>query len=80
MPLVRLFEDKLVRVPADAAVREGLHKVRKIVTAAGNVRFDARHDEDGHADEFWALALAYHAADDLKLPMPRPLAFKPVGW
>jgi hypothetical protein len=41
MPLVRLFQDKLVRMPADAGVREGLHKVRKIVTAAGNVRFDA---------------------------------------
>jgi phage FluMu gp28-like protein len=77
MPLVRLFEDKLVRVPADAGIREGLHKVRKIVTSAGNVRFDAKHDESGHADEFWALALAYHAADDLKLPRRMPLDDKP---
>jgi phage FluMu gp28-like protein len=80
MPLRRLFEDKLVRVPADPDVREDLHKVRKLVTAAGNVRFDAKHDEKGHADRFWALALAYHAADDSKVPLPAPLLRKPVGW
>ena len=80
MPLVRSFEDRLVRVPADAGVRESLHKVRKIVTAAGNVRFDARQDEDGHADEFWALALAHHAADPLRVPMRPPMERKPVGW
>lgn len=77
MPLVRLFEDRLVRVPADAAVREGLHKVRKIVTGAGNVRFDARHDDAGHADEFWSLALAYMAADDVKPPRRAALMEKP---
>lgn len=80
MPLLRLFQDKLVRVPADPEVREDLHKVRKIVTAANNVRLDADRDESGHADRFWALALAYHAADDTKLPLPAPLARKPVGW
>jgi phage FluMu gp28-like protein len=80
MPLLRLFQDKLVRVPADVEVREDLHAVRKVVTAANNVRFDADRDERGHADRFWALALAYHAADDLKLPLPAPLARKPIGW
>lgn len=80
MPLVRLFEDKLVRIPSEPGIRESLHKVRKIVTAAGNVRFDAVHDETGHADEFWALALAYHAADDLKMPRIPSQAVKPVGW
>jgi len=80
MPLVRLFEDRLVRVPATAEVREDLHKVRKIVTSAGNVRFDARHDEDGHADRFWALALAYQAADPMALPPVKPLAEIPVSW
>jgi phage FluMu gp28-like protein len=80
MPLRRLFEDKLVRVPMDDAVREDLHKVRKVVTSAGNVRFDASHDADGHADRFWALALAYHAADDNKQPLHPPLLRKPAGW
>ncbi len=81
MPLRRLFEDRLIRVPMDDAVREDLHSVRKIITAAGNVRFDAdRSDSDGHADRFWSLALAYHAAEDNKRPLPAPLMRKPAGW
>lgn len=80
MPLLRVFQDRRVRIPAEADVRESLHKVRKIVTAANNVRLDADRDEAGHADEFWALALAVHAADDLKVPLPAPLMAKPAGW
>lgn len=80
MPLLRLFQDKLLRVPAEAGVREDLHAVRKVVTAANNIRLDADRDERGHADRFWALALACHAADDFKKPLPQPLARKPIEW
>ena len=80
MPLLRLFQDKLLRVPAEAEVREDLHSVRKVVTAANNVRLDADRDERGHADRFWALALATHASDDFKKPLPASLARKPLGW
>lgn len=80
MPLLRAFQDKRLRIPADGDVRESLHKVRKSVTAAGNIRLDADADEAGHADEFWSLALAHHAADDVKIPLPAPLLEKPVGW
>lgn len=76
LPLVRLFQDRLVRVPADPEVREDLHRVRKIVTSANNVRFDAKSDEAGHADRFWALGLAYHAADRQSI-LPAPLATVP---
>jgi phage FluMu gp28-like protein len=61
--LKRRVEDKTVRVPADPDVREDLHRMRRTVTSAGNVRFDADRSSDGHADRFWALALAVHAAD-----------------
>lgn len=56
------FEDRRLRILPDADVREDLHKVRKTVTAAGNVRYEADRDEAGHSDRFWALALAVHAA------------------
>lgn len=79
MPLVRLFQDRLIRVPADPETREDLHKVRRTVTAAGNVRFDATRDDAGHADRFWALALAYHAADR-EPGRVFTLARKPAGW
>lgn len=61
--LKRRFEDRKVRVPVDRDTRDSLHAVKKIVTAAGNERFDAERTEKGHADEFWALALAEHARD-----------------
>jgi phage FluMu gp28-like protein len=57
------FEDRGITIPPDAKVREDLHSVKKITTAAGNIRFDVAAEEktDSHADRFWALALANHA-------------------
>jgi phage FluMu gp28-like protein len=79
MPLVRLFQDRLIRVPSDAETREDLHKVRRTVTSAGNIRLDASRDGAGHADRFWALALAVHASEHAPVRM-FTLARKPVGW
>lgn len=61
--LRRKFEDRLVRMPADREIREDHHAVRKVTTASGNIRFDAERSEAGHADRFWAHALAIHAAE-----------------
>ncbi len=59
----RKFEDRLVRIPNDRVLRDDLHSVKKLVTAANNVRFDAERTKDGHADRFWAGALALMASD-----------------
>jgi phage FluMu gp28-like protein len=75
IPMLSAFQDRLIRIPADQSIREGLHKVRKVTTASNNVRLEAEHDESGHADEFWALALARHAADQ-KAANFQPTAFK----
>ncbi|MBW5445856.1 hypothetical protein GE107_07255 [Cohnella sp. CFH 77786] len=58
----RTFEDKAVRIPIDRVLRNDLHSVQKITTAAGNIRYAAERSENGHADRFWALALSLHAA------------------
>jgi phage FluMu gp28-like protein len=61
--LLRLVEDRMVFIPADRNIREDLHSVRKITTASNNIRFDVQKTEvSGHADRFWALALACYAA------------------
>ena len=53
------FEDKSVFIPNDHDIREDLHSIRRVATKAGNIRFDADSAEvNGHADRFWALALA----------------------
>lgn len=57
------FEDRKCRIPMDdQALRSDLHKVRKIPSPTGAPRFDADHDSNGHADRFWAKALAELAA------------------
>lgn len=53
------FEDRAVRIPANNGVlRDDLHSIRKTVTQTGLERFDAPRGPHGHADRFWALALA----------------------
>ena len=71
----RRFEDRLARIPAERAIRDDLHSIKKYVTAAGNVRFDAERTDQGHADRFWSLALAEMAASGPSVE----IAFRPVG-
>lgn len=55
------FEDKGIRIPREDRIRADLRSIRKTTTAAGNIRFEADTGPGGHADRFWALALAVHA-------------------
>ncbi len=50
------------RIPASRVVREDLHSVHRVTTAAGNVSYRAPMTEDGHADHATALALCTRAA------------------
>ncbi|VFR54497.1 Mu-like prophage FluMu protein gp28 [plant metagenome] len=68
-PLRGDMEDRAVRIPADPVIRADLRKVKKTTTAAGNIRFVAEADDAGHADRFWALALARHAASSPVAPI-----------
>ncbi len=63
------FEDDLIRLPADTDIRNSHHAVKRVMTSAGNPRFDADRSETGHADEFWAHALAIHAASNPVVPI-----------
>lgn len=62
-PVRSKMEDRRLRIPFDKHIRSDLRSVTKQVTAAGNVRFTAERTADGHADRFWALALAIEAAN-----------------
>lgn len=68
-PLKGAMEDRAVRIPDDPQIRADLRKVQKVTTAAGNIRFVAESSPDGHADRFWALALALHAASNPAAPI-----------
>lgn len=68
-PVRGAMEDRRVRIPYDIHVRADLRSVTKVTTPAGNIRFTAERTEDGHADRFWALALAIHAASTPSAPI-----------
>ena len=56
-------EDRRLRIPADDALRRDLHALRAEAGPTGAPRLMAeRAGTDGHADRFWALALACLAA------------------
>lgn len=67
--LYQAFADGGIRLPRDlpggegSAIRDDIASIRRIVTAAGNVRFDAPRTSKGHADRAWALMLALHATN-----------------
>ncbi|MGQ9696944.1 MAG: phage terminase large subunit family protein [Armatimonadota bacterium] len=56
------FQSRDIEIPADRGLISQIHAVRRAVTSAGNARFDADDQGHEHADRFWALALALHAA------------------
>lgn len=60
-PVRGKMQDKKIRIPYLPEVRADLRAVTKVTTEAGNIRFTAERTENGHADRFWALALAIHA-------------------
>lgn len=60
-PLRAAFEDRTAKIPDDAKIIASHRAVRKETTAAGNIRFVAESSDAGHADDFWAHALALHA-------------------
>ena len=57
------LEDGRLRLPDDGELRRDLHSIRAEAGPTGAPRLIAeRADTDGHADRFWALALACAAA------------------
>ncbi len=60
--LRQLFEKRALRLPAQKEVRADLRAIKKTATSTGHLRFAADRGPGGHADRFWALALAAHAA------------------
>ncbi len=63
------MEDKRLRLPADEALRRDLHAVRAEAGPTGSPRLVAeRSGTDGHADRFWALALACLSASQASGP------------
>ena len=55
--LLKMVEEGRLLIPNDQKLLSQLHAVKKIATPTG-ISYDAARDELGHADMFWAVALA----------------------
>ena len=54
-----LFQRKDIALPRDRELVGQIHSIKRRVLASGKVSFDAeRTTRGGHADRFWAIALA----------------------
>lgn len=60
-PLKATFEKREIKIPESAELRADLRSVRKEYTDSNNIRFAGDRGVNGHADRFWAYALAIHA-------------------
>ena len=68
--LREVMEDGRIRLPDDEALRQDLHSIKAEVSITGAPRLVAeRSGTDGHADRFWALALACAAASEQTIPI-----------
>ncbi len=57
------MEDRRLRLPpGNVALRQDLHSVQRVAGPSGAPRLVAERTDAGHADRFWALALACAAA------------------
>lgn len=72
-------EDVRIRIPVDEHIRNDWHSLGRSITAGGHTRFDASRSGTGHADRFWAAALAIHAAGN-PVGKPHCLNVKPLAF
>lgn len=69
------MQDRKTRLPAgDVPLRADLHAIKKQVGVTGTPRLIADGDTDGHADRFWAVALAVSAGQLTY----QPYSYQPV--
>jgi phage FluMu gp28-like protein len=69
--LLACFEERSIEihVELDNDARDDLRKPEKITSPGGRVSIAAVRDQAGHADHFWALALAVRAASGVGGPV-----------
>lgn len=67
-PVRGKMQDTRLRIPYNPVIRADLRAVTK-VAVGDNIRFTAERSAEGHADRFWALALAIQAASTPAAPL-----------
>jgi phage FluMu gp28-like protein len=76
LQLLRVYSDRHIKHPLDPILRDELRRPERLTSSTGQVSIAADRTSGGHADHFWSLALALHAAQSIPtggfqvIPMP----------
>jgi len=65
LQLLRLYTDHAIQHPLDPLLRDHLRRPERLTSPSGQVSIAADRNAGGHADHFWSLALAAHAAQSV---------------
>jgi phage FluMu gp28-like protein len=60
----RGLENREYLLPNSQAFHLQIHSIKQMPTLVGRFRYDAERTDKGHADSFWAWALASHAVSE----------------
>jgi phage FluMu gp28-like protein len=73
----RRMEEHTLRLPESPRLRRACSAIKRIQGATGQMRFDAARTDQGHADEFWALALAVAGMEEGR--SYQPMSYGAIG-
>ncbi len=59
-----MMEQQRIELPDERDLISDIHAIKKSITPSNNIVFEANRNETGHADRFWALALAVAAGNE----------------
>lgn len=74
-----LLQRRDVTMPRDRDLVAQIHAIKRRVLPSGKVTFDAERNARGHADKFWAVALACHRERQQAPPRSGGIAVRVLG-
>ncbi len=74
-----LLQRRDLVLPRDRDLVGQIHSIKRRVLASGRVSFDAERNARGHADRFWAVALACQLEPASSTPVPRTIGARVIG-
>jgi phage FluMu gp28-like protein len=74
-----LLQRRDITLPRDRELVGQIHAIKRRVLPSGNVSFDAERNARGHADKFWAVALACQKERNAVAARPGGIGVRVIG-
>jgi phage FluMu gp28-like protein len=74
-----LFQSQRISLPRDRGLISEFHGIERKVLPSGKIAFDAPRNSHGHADRFWAIALAVQKERGAASRGPTKIGVRVIG-